>query len=94
MSVIEPLDNSAVDESLRQIVEVLDDGELPWEMPEDGWTWTDETRSDMRHAAALMIQALEILKGAAARETPRFCEWDLRTMHPERTARSNVIPIR
>jgi hypothetical protein len=94
MSAIEPHDNSAVDESLRQIVQVLDDGALPWEMPEDGWTWSDETRSDMRHAAALLVQALEILKGAAARETPRFCEWDRRTTQPDRTARDNVVPFR
>ncbi|HEV2703934.1 MAG TPA: hypothetical protein VGV09_20075 [Steroidobacteraceae bacterium] len=94
MSAIDPLDSSAVDDSLQQIADVLDDGELPWEIPEDGWTWTDETRSDMRHAAALMVQALEILKGAAARETPRFYEWDRRTTQPERSGRGNVVPIR
>lgn len=94
MSAIEPLSTSAVDESLEQIALVLDDGELPWEMPDDGWTWTDETRGDMRQAAGLMVQALEIIKRAAARETPRFREWDHRTMQREWPAGGKIVPIR
>jgi hypothetical protein len=78
------------------LAETLEDGmwELAAEAPEDGWEWTDETRSDLGQATALMLQALEVLKRVHERELPRFREWDIRTTEQQSAARSNVVTIR
>ena len=67
--------------------------ELAAESPEDGWEWTNETRSYLDQAQALILQSLEILKRAHEREGPRFREW-YEHMTRAQEARSNVVSIR
>jgi len=76
------------------LADTLSDGlwDLASEAPEDGWEWTDETRSDVDQAIALMLQSLKVIDQAIERERPRFREWDKRTMR-ELAARSNVVSI-
>jgi hypothetical protein len=78
------------------LTETLEDSlwELAGESPEDGWTWTAETRSDVEQAMALMLRSLEIMKRVHEREDPRFREWVEAHEAAEEAARSNVVPIR